>query len=114
VAKEVLPAYVDGLMEHWRESAEADEERELFARIDRGETVPPEEIARDRLVYGSPDQVTEQILRYRAETGAEHVHLAFGSGLPGGSTSGYYGTFEQHLEMVTLFGREVLPTLAAL
>ena len=41
VREEVLPAYVDGLMEHWRESAEDAEEKELFARIDAGEPVSP-------------------------------------------------------------------------
>src|SRR5436305_1230462 len=33
VEDDVLPAYVDGLLEHWRESVEDDAERELFARL---------------------------------------------------------------------------------
>ena len=37
VEEDVLPGYVDGLMEHWRESVEDDDEKELFARIDAGE-----------------------------------------------------------------------------
>ena len=51
VREEVLPAYVGGLMEHWRESVEDDAEKELFARIDAGENVTAEEIAADRLLW---------------------------------------------------------------
>jgi probable F420-dependent oxidoreductase len=114
VANEILPAYVDGLLEHWRESAEGDEEREMFARFDRGEPVDAEGVAADRLVWGTPQQCVEQIQRYRTETGVEHIHLAFGAGLPGASTAGYFGTFEQLHEMIELFGTEVLPVLERL
>ena len=33
IEDDILPRYVGGLMEHWRESAEDDEEKALFARI---------------------------------------------------------------------------------
>ena len=69
VKDEVLPAYVDGLMEHWRESAEDDVEKQLFARMDAGQAVSPEEIAQDRLLWGDPDQVIEQIRVLRARDG---------------------------------------------
>jgi alkanesulfonate monooxygenase SsuD/methylene tetrahydromethanopterin reductase-like flavin-dependent oxidoreductase (luciferase family) len=108
VERDVLPAYVAGLMEHWRESVEDEAEKALFARIDAGEDVSPGEIADDRLLWGSPDAVIGQIERYRAATGADHVHTAFGAGLPAtGSAS--MGDFETHAAMIRLFGAEVIP-----
>ena len=105
----MLPAYVDGLMEHWRESVEDDVEKALFARIDAGEDVSPEEIAADRLLYGAPDDVIAQVERYRALTGCEHVHAAFGAGLPATEGMASLGTFAEIAEMIRLFGREVIP-----
>jgi probable F420-dependent oxidoreductase len=112
LAEQVLPAYVDQLLAHWRESVEGDEERELLERIDGGEKVSAEEVAADRLLWGTPDQFLSQIERYRSETGVEHLHVAFGAGLPGSSVTGFRGTYPEHLEMLTLFGREVLPALS--
>jgi probable F420-dependent oxidoreductase len=110
VEEDVLPNYVAGLVEHWRESVEEEEEIELFRRMDAGEDVSIDDIARDRLLYGAPDDVIAQIERYRTETGCEHVHMAFGAGLPankcGEST---LGSFDEHADMIRLFGREVIP-----
>jgi probable F420-dependent oxidoreductase len=112
VEDDVLPGYVDGLMEHWRESVEDDDEKALFARIDAGEATSAKDIARDRLLWGAPDDFIQQIERYRAATGCTHVHTAFGAGLPGNSSErSSYGSFEQHAEMLRLFGREVIPAL---
>ncbi len=108
VREEVLPAYVDGLMEHWRESAEDDVEKALFARIDAGEDVSPEEIAADRLLWGAPDDVIAQVQRYEKLTGATHVHAAFGAGLPAHSGPATMGSFEELRAMIRLFGREVI------
>jgi len=108
VREEVLPAYVSGLMEHWRESAEDDTEQELFARIDAGEKVSAEEIAADRLLWGNPDDVIGQVERYRAATGATHVHAAFGAGLPAHSGPSTLGGFAELRDMIRLFGREVI------
>lgn len=110
VLENVLPRYVDGLMVHWRESAEDPEEKALFARIDAGEHVSPEEIAADRLLFGDPDDVIAQIERYRRETGCEHVHAAFGAGMPAHDTEySTLGDFEAQAEMIRLFGRHVIP-----
>jgi alkanesulfonate monooxygenase SsuD/methylene tetrahydromethanopterin reductase-like flavin-dependent oxidoreductase (luciferase family) len=109
VAEDVLPHYVDGLMDHWRESAEDDTEKELFARLDAGEEVSAEEIAADRLLWGSPDDVVAQIRRYADATGCTHVHAAFGAGLPGNQARASLGTFDEIAAMVRLFGREVIP-----
>jgi probable F420-dependent oxidoreductase len=109
VREEVLPSYVGGLMEHWRESAEDAAERELFARIDAGEQVSAEEIAADRLLWGDPDDVIGQVERYREATGATHVHAAFGAGLPARGGSATLGGFTEIRDMIRLFGREVIP-----
>jgi probable F420-dependent oxidoreductase len=108
VREEVLPAYVGGLMEHWRESVEDEAEKELFARIDAGENVSPEEIAADRLLWGDPNDVIGQVERYRETTGAEHVHAAFGAGLPAHAGPSTFGGFEELRDMIRLFGREVI------
>lgn len=113
VREQVLPAYVTGLMEHWRESVEDEAEKELFRRIDAGETVSPEEIAADRLLWGDPDDVIAQVLRYHEATGATHVHAAFGAGLAAHSGPASLGGFEEQREMIRLFGREVIAAFPA-
>lgn len=110
IREQVLPAYVDGLVAHWRESAEDEVELALLARIDGGEDVAATEIADERLLWGTPDQVIAQVERYRSETGADHVHASFGAGLP--ATDDHLssmGSFEELSEMIRLFGREVIP-----
>lgn len=109
VAADVLPHYVDGLMDHWRESAEDDTEKALFARLDAGEKISAEEIAADRLLWGSPEDVIGQVRRYSDATGCTHVHAAFGAGLPGNHARASLGTFDEIAAMVKLFGREVIP-----
>jgi len=108
VEQAVLPAYVDGLMAHWRESVEDDAEKALFARIDRGEAVSPQEIAEDRLLWGAPEDVIAQIERYRTATGCEHVHAAFGAGLPAHTGQASLGDFGTIASMIRLFGAEVI------
>jgi hypothetical protein len=112
VEEDVLPAYVGGLLEHWRESVEDDAERELFARIDAGEDVAPSEIAADRLLWGGPDDVIAQIERYRAATGCDHVHAAFGAGLPGSLGRASLGDFDTIAAMVRRFGEAVIPAFS--
>lgn len=109
IAERVLPAYVEGLVDHWRESAEDAAERSLLERLDAGEQVPAEEIAGDRLLWGTPAQVIEQIRRYRERTGCTHVHAAFGAGLPAHAGQGSLGEAAQVAEMIELFGSEVIP-----
>jgi probable F420-dependent oxidoreductase len=110
IEDEILPAYVAGLVEHWRESTEDPEERDLFARMDAGEAVSPREIAADRLLWGTPEDVIGQIQRYRDVTGCEHIHAAFGTGLPAGASErSSLGEFAEIAEMLRLFGREVIP-----
>jgi alkanesulfonate monooxygenase SsuD/methylene tetrahydromethanopterin reductase-like flavin-dependent oxidoreductase (luciferase family) len=109
VRTEVLPQYVDGLMAHWRESAEEAEELELFARLDSGESISAEDIAADRLLWGNPERVINQIRAYVATTNCTHVHAAFGAGLPADTGQASLGTFDEIAAMIRLFGREVIP-----
>ena len=110
IEDDVLPAYVNGLIEHWRESTEDAEERALFARMDAGEAVSPQEIAADRLLWGTPEDVIAQIQRYRESTGCDHIHAAFGAGLPAGAADrSTLGEFDEIAAMLRLFGREVIP-----
>ena len=109
VRTDVLPRYVDGLMAHWRESAEEAEELELFARIDAGEDITAEDIAADRLLWGDPARVIDQIRGYEATTACTHVHTAFGAGLPADTGQASLGTFDEIAAMIRLFGREVIP-----
>lgn len=109
VRTQVLPIYVDGLMKHWRESAEEAEELELFARIDAGEAISAEEIAADRLLWGGPERMIEQIKSYQRSTQTDHVHAAFGAGLPADTGQASLGTFTEIAEMIELFGEKVIP-----
>ncbi|MAG55396.1 MAG: F420-dependent oxidoreductase [Planctomycetes bacterium] len=114
ITHQILPRYIDGLLEHWRESAEDSEEKALFARLDAAESIPAEEIAADRLLWGTPDDVVGQIERYRRETGCQHVHAAFGAGMPAREEEySTLGRFEEQAEMIRLFGREVIPAFQA-
>ena len=112
VRTQVLPVYVEGLMAHWRESAEEAEELELFARLDAGEDISAEDIAADRLLWGDPERVIDQIRGYRASTGCTHVHAAFGAGLPADTGQASLGSFDDIAAMIRLFGTEVVPAFA--
>ncbi len=112
VEEVVLPHYVGGLVEHWRASVEEDEERELFARMDAGEDITAADIAADRLLWGTPEMVIEQVERYRRLTGCDHVHAAFGAGLPGDLGRASIGSFDQLAAMLRLVGDEVIPAFA--
>jgi len=110
ISSEILPRYVEGLLAHWRESAEDEVEKALFARLDSGQQISPDEIAADRLLWGTPEDVIGQIQRYRRETGCDHVHAAFGAGMPARESDySTLGEFEEQAKMIRLFGREVIP-----
>jgi alkanesulfonate monooxygenase SsuD/methylene tetrahydromethanopterin reductase-like flavin-dependent oxidoreductase (luciferase family) len=113
LAEEVIPPYVEGLLEHWRDAAEVPENRELIRRIDAGEDISAESIADDRLLWGSPDDVIAQIERYRQAAACDHMVVAFGTGLTAkrGPTTAM-GSFQETAAMVRLFAREVMPAFA--
>ncbi|WP_236794705.1 LLM class flavin-dependent oxidoreductase [Amycolatopsis sp. GM8] len=109
VEEGMLPRYVRGLVAHWRESSEVAEPRAIVRRLDEGEDVPAAEIAQDRLLWGAPDDVITQIRRFEELTGAGHVHIAFGAGIPAtGVDNSFVGEFEELADMIRLYGRHVI------
>jgi probable F420-dependent oxidoreductase len=98
--------YVDGLLAHWRESVEDEEDQLAFAEHDA------RRLADDRLLWGTPDDVIAQIGRYRERTGADHFHAAFGAGLPGDAGQASMGDFDTVASMIRLYGREVITAFA--
>jgi alkanesulfonate monooxygenase SsuD/methylene tetrahydromethanopterin reductase-like flavin-dependent oxidoreductase (luciferase family) len=108
VEETVLPEYTAGIVAHAREGDDVGS-REMLRRLDAGEEISPTELADDRLLWGAPADVVSQIQRYRDLTGADHLHVAFGMGLPGRSANSYLGSYEQTADMVRLFAREVMP-----
>lgn len=114
VEESVLPAYCKGLVDHWRGPVSTDphmnEERALIERIDGGENVSPAEIVRDRVLWGSPDDVIEQIERFRRKTACDWINIGFGQGQPSeDSVYDFIGTPEDHKEIIRLMGKEVIP-----
>ena len=103
-----LPEYVHGLVEHWKESVEDADDQALYARFDAGE-IPIEDLADERLLWGTPDDAIAQIQRYQGATGADHVHAAFGAGLPGSHPQASMGDFQAIAQQIRLFGEEVIP-----
>ena len=111
IEQDVLPDYIGGLLDHWRESNRDHDRADLLHRIDvLGEPVPVREIADARLLWGSPDRVIEQIRHLQRTTGLEHLGLGFGTGLPMHSRLNQsFGSFEEVSKMMRLFAREVMP-----
>jgi alkanesulfonate monooxygenase SsuD/methylene tetrahydromethanopterin reductase-like flavin-dependent oxidoreductase (luciferase family) len=110
---EFLPHFVESHLEHWRESAEDDAERELFARLDAGERIPAADIVADRFIVGTPAEVIAEIRRYVAETGCDHIGVSFGVGSQDRPLDEEARREHDALAgMIELFGREVIPAFA--
>jgi len=111
IERDILPAYIEGLLGHWRESTTDPENIEIIRRIDAGGPIPTKQIADDRLLWGDPESIVRQIEDLRRKTGLDHLIVAFGTGLPahsdlnGRSIAG----FEEVVKMLRLFAREVMP-----
>jgi hypothetical protein len=112
--EEYLPGFVDAQLAYWRTSVETDEEGALFARIDAGESVSPAEIAADRFVGGTPDDVIAELTRYREETGCDYVHVGFGGRLESYAADTQTGEAQlaEMREMIERFARDGMPALA--
>lgn len=106
-----LQQYVNGLLTQWRSSSKEGATGDFIRRIDSGENVPATEIAHNRLIWGSPDDVIEQIRGLRDNLGVDHLHMGFGTGLHG-SGDVTFGGLRELGEMLRLFGREVMPAFA--
>jgi alkanesulfonate monooxygenase SsuD/methylene tetrahydromethanopterin reductase-like flavin-dependent oxidoreductase (luciferase family) len=112
--EDYLPGFVDAQLAYWRTSVETDEERALFARIDAGEPMSPAEVAADRFVGGTPDDVIAELERYREETGCSYVHVGFGGRLESydAATSSGAAQLAEMRTMIERFARDVMPALA--
>jgi probable F420-dependent oxidoreductase len=108
VEETVLPAYVEGLIDHAREGDDP-AFRDMLRRLDAGEPLDVRAIADDRLLWGAPDDVVEQIMRYQSLSGCDHVHVAFAMGLPGSAAASYMAGYDETAAMLKLFAREVIP-----
>jgi hypothetical protein len=112
--REFLPGFVQKQLAYWRVSTEGEAERRLFARIDAGELVPAEEIARGRFFGGASGDVIADIAECRERTGVEHISVGFGGGLSGRpEAAGSPEAFASAREMILRFGREVIPAFGA-
>ncbi len=67
-------------------------------------SVPYQDLARDRFLLGSPDDVVQEMLRYREELGVNY--LVFRMQWPGMGQ-------DQLLSQIELMGREVIPRIKA-
>ena len=110
---EFLPHFVESHLEHWRESAEDDAERELFVRLDAGEQIPAAGIVADRFIGGTPGEVIAEIRRYVTETGCDHLGVSFGVGSQDRPLDDARLEHDASARMIELFGSEVIPALAA-
>lgn len=113
--EEFLPRFVASELDYWRRSVETEDERHLFARIDRGERVSDTEVARGRALLGTPEEVGLGIEQLVKETGVEHLHLDFGGrarSLAVDTASGAVLMTEVRT-MLERFGREILPFIAS-
>ena len=111
VREEVLPAYMDGLMEHWRESAEDDKEKALFRVSTPGRTSAPRR-SPPTGCCGAPGR------RHRPGRALPAEHRAAitstprsGQDCPAHSGAATMGGYEELREMIRLFGREVISAL---
>lgn len=113
--RDVLPDLLERQLAYWRVSTEGPDERALFARLDAGERVEPEEIAGGRFVGGSADDVRDGLLACIARTGATHISVGFGGGLSGRADDATRSrdAYDEAFTMVRRFGEEVLPSLLA-
>lgn len=109
IERDWLPGFVDRNLAYWRESTEGPAERALFERIDRGEQVSPVEVARDRFMWGSPENLISEITEY-----ARLEPTEFSVSFTGGMTTHRWEVqnerdFGVYLESIETFGREVIP-----
>jgi probable F420-dependent oxidoreductase len=112
--EEYLPDFVDAQLAYWRTSVETDEERAMFARLDAGERLSPAEIAADRFVGGTPDDVIAELQRYHDETGCDYVHVGCGGRLDSYAADTVAGAaqLQEMRDQIQRFARQVAPALS--
>ena len=115
LTEDFLPRFVASELDYWRRSVETEDERLLFARIDRGERVSDSEVARGRALLGTPEEVGSGIEELVKTTGVEHLHLDFGGRARSLSVDTAPGAalLTDIRRILERFGREVLPFFAS-
>jgi len=109
IEAEWLPGFVDRNLTYWRQSTEGPNERRMFERLDRGETLSAQEVAGDRFMWGSPDDVIPEIEKY-AQLGPSVMGVSFS----GGMTTARWehrapNDSQDYLRAIQVFGEEVIP-----
>jgi hypothetical protein len=109
IEKTWLPGFVERNLAYWRRSTEGPAERELFDRIDRGEKLSAVDVARDRFMWGTPDELISEIREY-ARLGPTEFSVSF----TGGMTTHRWevhkeNDYRDYLEAIETFGREIIP-----
>ncbi len=109
IEQDWLPGFVERNIAYWRVSTEGPTERRLFERLDGGEKLSPVEIARERFLWGSTDEVLSEMESYRPLEATE-----FGVSFSGGMTSERWEEnkatdYDDYLRSIEVFGREIIP-----
>ena len=112
IEEEWLPGFVDRNLSYWRHSTEGPNERRMFERIDAGEVLDPIEVARDRFLWGSPEELVPEIAEY-ARLGPAVMGVSFSGGMTTErwehrSTTDY----RDFLRAIEVFGREIIPAFS--
>ena len=104
-----LPGFVERNLAYWRQSTEGPNERQLFDRLDRGEELSTLEVARNRFIWGSPDEMIAEIEAYMRLGPTE-----FGVSFSGGMTTSRWEhrtatDYSDYLRSIETFGQEIIP-----
>ena len=104
-----LPGFVERNLAYWRDSTEGPNERRLFEQLDRGEDVGPLDVARERFLWGSPDDLIAELSTYRA-LGPTEFGVSFSGGMTASSWEHRTATdYADYLHSIEIFGQEIIP-----
>jgi probable F420-dependent oxidoreductase len=104
-----LPGFVERNLAYWRHSTEGPNERQLFDRLDRGETLSAEDVARDRFMWGSPDDIIAEMNTYMS-LGPTEFAVSFSGGMTINRWEhGTASDYSAHLRSIETFGQEIIP-----
>jgi probable F420-dependent oxidoreductase len=104
-----LPGFVERNLAYWRQSTEGPGERELFERIDRGEKISTLDIARNRFMWGSPEDIICEIGEY-ARLGPTEFSVSFSGGMTAHRWEVHTeNDYQDYLQSIETFGQEIIP-----
>lgn len=106
--EEALDAYGQGIIDtyrnYWNNRAFNTDWDPWAQSITSADDITVEDVIRDRVIVGTPDDCVTQLKEWIAATRAEYVQLII---------PGYRGNPATNTEAIELIGREVLPALGA-